>query len=227
VATGVAALIAAAGAGSRLAAASTCADPKAFRRLGARSLLEWSLVALAPHVDHVVVAVPPTYVGSARAALADAVNVTVLAGGATRQESVAMALVAVDPAIELVLVHDAARPLVPGEVIARVIEALRDGAEAVAPVVPVIDSLRRVNPDGSSAAVDRTALRAVQTPQGFRRQVLLRAHQEAPHLGAADDASLVERSGVPVHLVAGSELALKITRPHDLLVAEAILARQR
>jgi 2-C-methyl-D-erythritol 4-phosphate cytidylyltransferase len=108
-----------------------------------------------------------------------------------------------------------------------VIEALRDGAEAVAPVVPVIDSLRRVNPDGSSAAVDRTALRAVQTPQGFRRQVLLRAHQEAPHLGAADDASLVERSGVPVHLVAGSELALKITRPHDLLVAEAILARQR
>lgn len=190
------------------------------------------MAALAPLVDSVVVAVPAAYVGSARATLGSGSGhdagtggrVTVVAGGATRQESVRAALAAVDPLIEFILVHDAARPFVPVEVVARVIDALQTGAAAVVPVVPLTDSLRRVQSDGASTAVDRTPMRAVQTPQGFRRDLLLRAHREVHRVEAADDASLVERSGVPVTLVPGSELAFKITRPHDLVIAEAVLA---
>jgi 2-C-methyl-D-erythritol 4-phosphate cytidylyltransferase len=224
VTSGVAALIPAAGRGSRLAGAGVQASPKALRVLAGRSLLEWSLAALSPFADSLVVAVPAAYVDSTRAALSHSGTVTVLAGGSTRQESVRLALARVGSGVEHVLVHDAARPLTPLELTARVLDALRGGAAAAVPVVPVADSLRRVSSDGASAAVARSAFRAVQTPQGFRREVLARAHEEFADGEAFDDATLVELVGVPVTLVEGSDLAFKVTRPIDLLLAEAVLA---
>jgi 2-C-methyl-D-erythritol 4-phosphate cytidylyltransferase len=192
--------------------------------LRGRSLLEWSLAALSPLVDMVVVAAPAACVDRARAELSHGGGVTVIAGGATRQDSVRAALAEVGEAAEFVLVHDAARPLAPLDMTARVLDALHAGAAAVVPVVPVADSLRRIDPGGGSATVPRGAFRAVQTPQGFRRSLLMRAHCEVGSVAASDDASLVEQIGVPITLVEGSELAFKVTRPLDLLLAEAVLA---
>lgn len=222
--SGVAAIIPAAGTGSRLTPAGAPASPKALRLLRGRTLLQWALDTLSPHVNTVVVAVPAAYVDSTRAMLSDAGSVTVIAGGSTRQQSVRLALADVGSAVELVLVHDAARPLTPLDVTARVLDALRGGAAAAVPVVPVADSLRRIRSDGGNAAVARTAIRAVQTPQGFRRQLLVRAHTEIDDLEAFDDAALVEQIGVPVTMVEGSQLAFKVTGPLDLLLAEAVLA---
>jgi 2-C-methyl-D-erythritol 4-phosphate cytidylyltransferase len=223
VASGVAAVIPAAGTGSRLVSAGT-AEPKAFRLLGGRPLLSWSVAALSPFVDVVVVAVPAAYAESRHPWLAARSDVTVVTGGSSRQQSVRLALEAVEPDTEYVVVHDAARPFVPSDVTVRVIDALRGGAAAVVPVVPVVDSLRRVASDGDSVSVARAAMRAVQTPQGFRRDVLAHAHREIDDPSAADDATLVELSGVFITLVPGSELAFKITRPLDLTFAEAVLA---
>lgn len=224
----VVAVVPAAGAGLRLNAAGmqpATRLPKALRSLGGRSLLEWSVTALSDVVDQIVVAVPDAYVGSVAAQLVDRGCPTdVVAGGPTRQESVRRALVAADEALDLVVVHDAARPLVPCEVIVRVIEALLGGAPAVVPVISVSDSLRRTDDGVHSVPIDRRPVRAVQTPQGFRRDLLIAAHREATGSEAADDSMLVEALGVPVTLVEGSELAFKITRPIDYLIAEALVA---
>ncbi len=221
----VAAVIAAAGVGERFNAAGNSGPPKALRLLRGRSLLEHSLDALTPLADVLVVAVPAGHVSAVQSDLsARNADITVLAGGASRQQSVHVALAELDTGVEFVLVHDAARALVPPEVATRVLDALRGGAQAVVPVVAAVDSLRRVDADGSSAVVDRSEIRAVQTPQGFRRDVLVRAHGEIDYFDAADDASLVERTGVPVTLVPGSELAFKITRLQDMVLAEALLA---
>jgi len=138
-------------------------------------------------------------------------------------------------------VHDAARALTPPELIESVAAAVRAGRPAVIPVLPVVDTIKEVGPadvagppaepagDGAAAGVfvvlgtvDRSVLRSVQTPQGFRRDVLAAAH--AAGLGAhTDDAGMVEKAGVPVTCVPGSELAMKITRPLDLVIAEALL----
>jgi 2-C-methyl-D-erythritol 4-phosphate cytidylyltransferase len=115
-----------------------------------------------------------------------------------------------------VLVHDAARPLVPPEVVDRVIAALRGGAQGVVPALPLADTVKRVGPDGSVAeTLDRGALRAVQTPQGFPLAVL-RAALAGDPAGATDCASMVERLGRPVVCVEGDERAFKITTPADL-----------
>jgi 2-C-methyl-D-erythritol 4-phosphate cytidylyltransferase len=222
--SGVAAVVPAAGSGSRLVSPDAV-DPKAFRRLNGRQILQLSLRALEPFVDQVVVAVPPAYVDAVGSGRPNPVPLTVVAGGSTRQQSVRNALSVVDPAIEYVLVHDAARPLVPMDVFTRVIDALHGGAEAVVPVVPVVDSLRQLQSGGDNSAFDRSSMRAVQTPQGFRRSVLDEAHRGVDDFDAADDAILVEGLGVPMSLVAGSDLAFKITRPLDLILAEALLTR--
>ena len=155
--------------------------------------------------------------------LAEVAPVTVVAGGATRQESVAAALAAAPPDLSVVLVHDAARALTPPEVVERVAAAVRAGHPAVIPVLPVIDTIKAVDADDAvRATVDRAALRAVQTPQGFRRDVLAAAHANAVD-AATDDAGLVEALGVRVSCVPGSPHALKITQPFDLAVAELLL----
>jgi 2-C-methyl-D-erythritol 4-phosphate cytidylyltransferase len=122
-----------------------------------------------------------------------------------------------------VLVHDVARPFVPAAVIAGVVAALELGAEAAVPVVPIHDTVRRVDSDGAFAEVlDRSSLLGMQTPQGFVRTVLVRAHEMGRNLDLTDDAALVEAIGVRVHAVPGSDQSFKITRPWDLAVAEAV-----
>lgn len=171
------------------------------------------------------------------------VRVDVVAGGASRQASVALGLAALPPrtGVEKVLVHDAARALAPADMIARVADAVGQGRVAVVPLLPVTDTVQRV-PAGALGAggaivvtrgvVPRAELGAVQTPQGFDRAALDAAHAHAQRRGidgadeataATDDASLVEAAGHPVHGVLGHELALKVTTPRDLAAARALV----
>jgi 2-C-methyl-D-erythritol 4-phosphate cytidylyltransferase len=171
----------------------------------------------------IVVAAPPADVEAVRALLTPIVPVLVVAGGAERQESVATALAAVPADVEIVLVHDAARALTPPGLIESVAAAVRGGLPAVIPVLPVIDTIKEVGPgEVVRGTVDRSVLRSVQTPQGFRHDVLTTAHAAATD-PLTDDAGLVEKAGVAVTCVPGSDLALKITRPLDLVLAEALL----
>jgi 2-C-methyl-D-erythritol 4-phosphate cytidylyltransferase len=142
-----------------------------------------------------------------------------------------LALHALPDDVDVVLVHDAARPLVPDNVIDAVSAAVRSGADAVVPVVPVSDTIKQIDPAGRvEATVDRSHLRAAQTPQGFSRLVLESAHRDAAAQGledSTDDAGLVEHFGRPVIVIPGSEDGFKVTRPIDMLLAEAILAKRR
>ena len=217
----VAVLVPAAGAGVRLGPGG----PKALRELAGEPLLVHAVRRLcaAPSVAQVVVAAPADSVGVVSALLARVAPVDVVAGGASRQLSVAAALAAADPALGIVLVHDAARALAPPALIERVAAAVRAGHRAVIPVLPVVDTIKQVDDAGRVVGtVDRAVLRAVQTPQGFRREVLVAAHAAAVD-EHTDDAGLAEKLGVPVHTVPGDEAALKITRPQDLALAELIL----
>jgi len=167
--------------------------------------------------------VPAGLVEAVRALLAAVAPVLVVAGGASRQASVAAALAAADPGLGIVLVHDAARALAPPELIDRVAAAVRAGSPAVIPVLPVVDTIKEVGPgEIVLGTVDRSVLRSVQTPQGFRHDVLTAVHASAAD-ALTDDAGLVEKAGLPVTCVPGSDLALKITRPLDLVLAEALL----
>jgi 2-C-methyl-D-erythritol 4-phosphate cytidylyltransferase len=221
----------AAGRGVRLAAGM----PKAFVPLLGRPLLWHSVHALIGSgcVEQVVVAVGAGHQDQARTVLADAGDrVRIVTGGAERSDSVRHALDAV-PGAEVVLVHDAARCLAPFEVIRAVVEAVRAGAQAVVPVLPVVDTIKQVDADGRVVStVDRSTLRVVQTPQGFAADLLRRAHQSgasgAAHQSASgavtDDAGLVERMGETVTTVPGHPHAFKITTPFDLAVAGAVAA---
>jgi 2-C-methyl-D-erythritol 4-phosphate cytidylyltransferase len=155
--------------------------------------------------------------------------VTVIAGGRTRQDSVRLGLGVLPDEVDVVLVHDAARPFVPASTIARVLAAIEDGADAVVPAVPVADTIKRVSADGLVlGTVERAELRAAQTPQGFQRGPLSAAHQYARManlLDVSDDAGLVERHGGKVVVVEGDARSFKITRPFDLAVAELMAAQ--
>jgi 2-C-methyl-D-erythritol 4-phosphate cytidylyltransferase len=217
----VAVLVPAAGAGLRLGPGG----PKALRLLAGEPLLVHAVrrVAAAPSVRMIVVAAPAAEVEAVREVLAPVAPVTVVAGGAERQESVSLALAAVPAEIEVVLVHDAARALTPPELIESVAAAVRQGRPAVIPVLPVVDTIKEVGPgEVVLGTVDRSVLRSVQTPQGFRHDVLAAVHASAAD-ALTDDAGLVEKAGLPVTCVPGSDLALKITRPLDLVLAEALL----
>jgi 2-C-methyl-D-erythritol 4-phosphate cytidylyltransferase len=217
----VAAVLVAAGSGSRLGADL----PKAFVQVAGRSLLEHALARFAadPRVGEIVVVAPPGWVDRAKVLTAPA---TVVEGGAMRQQSVDLGVRALSPRAEVVLVHDVARPFVPQQVIDRVLAALAGGADAVVPALPVTDTVKQIAPDGTVlATIERARLVAVQTPQGFRRSALVAAHEAAPDTSASDDAALVEALGGAVVVVRGDEDAFKITTPRDLLLAEAVAAR--
>lgn len=218
----VAAIVPAAGAGTRLGGSR----PKALHPVAGQPLLVHAVRSLraCSVIGPVVVAVPRGLCAEVEALLVP-YDVTVVEGGVERQDSVAAALAALPDDVEHVLVHDAARAFVPAEVVEAVIAALRAGAEAVVPVLPVVDTVKRVGADGCViATVPRDDLRAAQTPQGFDRAVLTRAH--ASGRPATDDASLVEALGVKVTTVEGAVEAFKVTTPFDLLVAEAVASRR-
>lgn len=226
----VAAIVPAAGRGERLGPGA----PKALRLLGGVPMLVHAVRTLsrARSVDTVVVAAPPEDVAGVRALL-DAhqvpAEVRVVAGGASRQESVRLALASLAPDVAVVLVHDAARPLAPSELVDSVVAAVEGGHDAVVPGVPVSDTVKRVSDDGRvRETLRRDDLVAVQTPQGFRRETLVKAHDAAviDLFDATDDAGLVERLGIPVQVVSGSEEAFKVTRPSDLAFAELVLTRR-
>jgi len=223
----VVALVVAAGSGSRLGGDI----PKALRELDGRPLVSHSLEGLAAGgVDRAVIVIAPGLDDDfAGVVAASPIPARCVHGGAERQDSVlnGLAAIAADPDLSsahYVLVHDAARALVPADVVRRVIEALVGGAVAAIPVLPVVDTIREVTATGS-ATVDRSRLRAVQTPQGFARDVLERAHLLVADQGlqVTDDAAAVEALGYPVVLVPGDREALKVTEPLDLLFAEAIV----
>lgn len=215
-------IVVAAGSGTRL----NGGGPKAFVALDDRSILEHALdgVFAAPSA-HVVVVVPEGYEDAARAAAEDrGEKVDVVVGGRTRQESVAAGLAVLEKSVEFVLVHDAARALTPVAVFERVVQALEQGASAVIPAVPVVDTIKRVDGDGVIlAAVDRSELAAAQTPQGFRRDVLEEAvaAADADH---TDDAALVAAAGHTVVTVAGDANSFKITTVPDLDRARGLVA---
>jgi 2-C-methyl-D-erythritol 4-phosphate cytidylyltransferase len=216
-----AALIVAAGSGERLGAGR----PKALIELAGRPMLQWSIDALraVAGIERIVVALPP-------GALAPA-GVIGVEGGGVRSDSVrrALALAGED---EMVLVHDAARPLLTAALASAVIDALAaDGrAQAAIAAVPVTDTIKRVGAGGEvQETLERAALWAVQTPQVFRRAALERALSvEAHELAAAtDDATLIERDGGRVIVVAAGEENLKVTTPSDLRIAEMLLSARR
>jgi len=221
-------LVPAAGRGERLGPGA----PKALRLLGGVPMLVHAVRALAASraVDIVVVAAPADDVDEVSAMLADqgeSAEVIIVSGGETRQGSVARALIALPDDVDVVLVHDAARPLIPVELVSAVVTAVRGGHAAVVPGLTVVDTIKRVNgEDDVEGTIDRSTLRAIQTPQGFSRVVLQQAHAQAED-DATDDAGLVERMGIAVHVIPGHEEAFKVTRPFDVLVAEAVLARRR
>jgi len=224
-----AALVPAAGRGERLGAGV----PKALRLIGGTPMLVHAVHALAASraVDLVVVAAPESEVDEVRALLAEqsgTAEIIVVTGGATRQESVARALLTLPADVDVVLVHDAARPLVPSEMVSAVVAEVRRGHGAVIPALPVTDTIKQVDAAHDVVGTpDRSALWAIQTPQGFLRSILQAAHASADDDSATDDAALVERQGITVHVIPGHEEAFKITRPLDLVLAEAVLAKRR
>ncbi|RZS87603.1 2-C-methyl-D-erythritol 4-phosphate cytidylyltransferase [Motilibacter rhizosphaerae] len=220
----VAVLVPAAGRGERLGPGA----PKALREVGGEPLLRHALRSLgaAPEVDLLVVAGPPGDLAATEAACAGT-GALVVAGGTDRRASVAAALRALPPEVDVVLVSDAARPFVPVELVQRVVATVAAGAPAVVPGLPVADTVKQVDGTGHVVATPpRELLRAVQTPQGFARVVLERAHALPAELLVTDDAGLVEALGLPVLVVPGAPEAFKVTRPEDVEAAEALLRRR-
>ncbi|WP_193601883.1 2-C-methyl-D-erythritol 4-phosphate cytidylyltransferase [Mycobacteroides chelonae] len=216
-----AAIVPAAGLGVRLGADI----PKAFVTVGGRTMLERCVDGLLSSgaVDEVVVVVGAEQLKKAAALLGP--TATLVPGGAERTDSVRAGLAAVNAA-DWILVHDAARPLTPPDMIARIVAELKGGRRAVIPAIAVADTIKSVNAAGDvSGTPDRAGLRAVQTPQGFAADLLRRAYAAAGDI-ATDDAALVEQMGESVHVVDGDRLAFKITTALDMTLAEAILSRE-
>lgn len=215
----------AAGSGTRLAAAS-CGVKKQFLRLQGRPLYWRALATFAksPAVAGIVVVFPPADLDTARqeldvllAAHSPGVPVVTTAGGARRQDSVRNGLAALPRKCRQVLVHDAARPFVDPGLVGRVAAALAEGKKAVIPVLPVTDTIKEVAAEAVVRTHDRSALAAVQTPQGFDLDLLVAAFDHAGEdFTVTDDASLVEHLGETVHTVPGAPENVKITNPEDL-----------
>ena len=220
-------VVVAAGSGTRLGADR----PKAFVELGNATLLEHALDGvLAAGVDEVAVVVPAELVAEAQEIVAPlfacgCATASIVAGGIERTESVAAGLAALSPGVRVVLVHDAARCLTPVAVFERVLAALSAGAKGAVPGVPVVDTIKVIDADGViTGTPPRASLRAVQTPQGFDREVLALAY--ASGAAATDDAALVEALGHDVVVVDGDARAFKITTPTDLAQAQRWLVEE-
>jgi 2-C-methyl-D-erythritol 4-phosphate cytidylyltransferase len=218
------AVLAAAGRGERLGSDR----PKAFARLSGRPLLAESLERLerSDWIDRIVIAVPPDWeepsILVAEELAATKVN-SAVTGGATRSDSVRLALEDVPADAAVVLVHDAARPLLPEGVIERVLAPLSEGWDGVVPALPLADTVKRVEGDRVVETVSRSDLVAVQTPQAFLADVLRRA-VAGDVADATDCASLVEAAGGRVKVVPGDPKLVKVTDAADLALVESWLA---
>ena len=201
---------------------------KQFRWVAGKPTLLHSLQTFMarPDVAAVVVVLPRAFVADPPPWIfqCDIDRLMLSVGGRTRTDSVQNGLEDLPDEAQVVLIHDAARPLVDDATIDRVIVAARSGACAVA-ALPVVDTLKEVDTAGRIVrTVDRAGLWRAQTPQGFPRDVIVRAHRDARanHVSATDDAALCERLGIPVSVVRGSERAMKITEESDFARAEAL-----
>jgi 2-C-methyl-D-erythritol 4-phosphate cytidylyltransferase len=203
------AVVVAGGAGERFGSL------KQYEELGHRRVLDWALAAARTVAEGIVLVVPEDRAGHPEAG-ADAV----VAGGPTRSSSVRAGLAAVPGEAEVVVVHDAARPLASAALFAKVVEAVRAGADGAVPGVPVADTVKVVSDGAVSETLDRDRLVAVQTPQAFRASELRRAHEGDPD--ASDDAALVEALGGRIVIVTGEPANAKITTAFDLSVARAL-----
>jgi 2-C-methyl-D-erythritol 4-phosphate cytidylyltransferase len=208
----VGAVVVAAGHGARFG------GPKQLQLLGDRRIVDHAVDAARAACDLVVLVVPADADWSVAGVLA-------VTGGATRSESVRAGIAALPADADIVVVHDAARPLADVAMFERVIAAVRDGADGAVPGVPIVDTVKRVDPDGTViATVPREGLAGVQTPQAFRADRLRAAHAGAPE--GTDDAAVLERAGGRVVVVAGSPDNFKITESDDIERAAGVLARR-
>mgnify|MGYP000621790711 FL=1 len=212
-----AAIIAGAGMGHRLGAEI----PKALIQIQGITLLERAFISLSKVVDEIVITAPAGYEEQFKALVGQ--SAAVITGGVLRSDSIRVALKALSPSVESVLIHDAARALASSALAARVLDELRSGQSAVIPVLKVIDTIKEIDRDGFVRATpDRSSLVAAQTPQGFNRQVLERAHSASDD--ATDDAALVEAIGVKVKTIEGEVSAFKITTKEDIGQALLLLS---
>ena len=201
---------------------------KQFRWVAGKPMLLHSLQTFMARADvvSVVCVLPPALAGDPPPWIfqCDVDRLMISVGGKTRQQSVANGLDDLPDEAKIVLIHDAARPGVTDAMISRVVDATRRDGAAIA-ALPVADTIKSVDEDGRiSATVDRAGLWRAQTPQGFRREVIVRAHREARAARAevTDDAALCERLGIPVAVVSGDERAMKVTEESDFARAEAL-----
>lgn len=221
-------IIVAGGSGRRMGAGI----PKQFLPLGGRPVLLRTMEAIAAAVPEAetVVVLPAAHIGTLHE-LCERFGCTVryraTAGGASRFESVEAGLKALPDDCSLIAVHDGVRPLVTADMLRRGLDCARTNRTAV-PVIPVTDTIREVAADGSSHTIDRSKLRAVQTPQIFDGELLRRAYRDAAAMNDksrfTDDASVVEDFGTAISLYEGSRENLKLTTPADMTIAEAILS---
>lgn len=206
----IVAIVVAAGLGERFGA------PKQFLTVGDQRLVDRAVAVAGAACDEVVVVLPEGRVWDGAPVAAAVV------GGRTRSDSVRAGLAAIAPDAEIAVVHDAARPLATPELFELVIDAVRAGADAAVPALPVADTLKRVDGDQVVGTVDRDGLVTVQTPQAFLVAALRAAH--AGDGDATDDAALVEAAGGTVVVVGGDPRNLKVTNVADVAVVEALLA---
>jgi 2-C-methyl-D-erythritol 4-phosphate cytidylyltransferase len=214
-------VVLAAGAGRRYGP-----QPKQYEVLEDERVLDRSLATARAAADHVVVVLAPGDEDEGVALVESGAADVAVQGGSERADSVRAALAVIDSEAVVIVVHDAARPLASADLHLRVVAAVHAGADAAIPGVPVSDTIKRVTHDPHGEAVvaetvDRAPLVAVQTPQAFRADLLRAAH--AGGADATDDAALVEAVGATVVVVPGEATNLKITGPHDLAVATALL----
>jgi 2-C-methyl-D-erythritol 4-phosphate cytidylyltransferase len=220
------AIIVAAGSGARLGSSV----PKAFVKIGGRTMISYSLDAIrqVSSIGEAVIAVPAGFESAARAeamAVGLAIPIKITPGGIERQDSVRIALALTSSESDLVIVHDAARPLATPTIFESCLTSAARSGGAIA-AIPVADTLKRVADNAIATTVARAGLWQAQTPQAFRRDLLVAAHQRAASEGivATDDADLVERSGARIEVVEASTANIKITTPSDLAIVEAIIA---
>ncbi|HEU4684041.1 MAG TPA: 2-C-methyl-D-erythritol 4-phosphate cytidylyltransferase [Nitrospira sp.] len=220
------ALVPAAGRGLRMGGAV----PKQYLAIGGVPLVVHCLRVLeaAPSIDAIILAVPEADLAYCRSDVVDAHRfskvVQIVAGGAERQDSVRHALAAVDQPVDLVVVHDAVRPFVTVQMVEDVVKAARAAGAAIV-ALPMRDTVKQVGANRViDRTIDRTTLWLAQTPQAFRRDWLVEAHDKARREGitATDDAFLLEWLGRPVSVVEGSGENIKVTRPEDMMIGEAI-----